>query len=349
MNVRRLGVPAALVSALLLVPAGGPRPAHACSPPRPSAQLLAPVGGSAVHPSAVFWFSVLGLASMGVQLDLDILISGPTGAPMPLVASLAAAPSTPSGVSVVRRRFRAEAQLEPNTAYSLTYTSAPPSTVDGEPVRTTYEFTTTAEASALRPENPVVELAFAEADGDAPWPFECSVGEFEQVTIIFVNAPGAAAVHARTRYAGEREFSRAMTHVMEPGATGDTLFAWAGQRGLPCVEVVAEGPDGGLSAPTVVCEAVGCLGGEAWTEGLGESAAWWRDRHGAESCRGVDSATGGGGCACLAAGSERAAGGVVVGGWMVLLLLLGGRRSRWGTVERPSFPGVLVAEREMPR
>lgn len=316
--VRRQRSLLTLAAAAVLAAAAEPMPAHACSLPPPRAELVAPVDGAPVPPQAVFWFSMRGRVNMGVPIDLDPVLRGPGGEARALVASEVAAPSRPDGVSVSARTFRAEAQLEPGTAYSLTYTSAPRMTVDGEPVRTVYEFTTTAEASSDAPAPPVVELALAEVDGDAPWPFPCSVGEFQQVTVIFAQAPGAAALHARTRYVGERGFSRPNTHTIPPGASGDALFAWAGDRGLPCVEVVAEGPDGRLSGPTVVCEAIACAEGAAWAEGLGEGAAWWRQRYGAASCAG--------GCACAAVRSEPWAGGAMLGGWVVLLGLRRRRR-----------------------
>ena len=312
----RVVVLAAVVTAGVL----GPRVSEACSPPAPSARLVAPANGELVPTNAVFWFSFIGILGMGRLTDLEIEIIGPEGPPVSIPYSGVAEPSSPRGVAQRVHTLRAEAHLEPNTAYSLSYNSATSATVGGGLVRTTFDFVTASSPEVEPPASPTAELAFAARDSEDPWPFVCSAGEFDEVTIIFANAPRAAGIHARTRYDDVLQFSLPITHVVEPGTSGATIFAWAVDRGLPCVELIAEGQGGALSAPTVVCEAMACAEGAGWDEGLKEDAAWWRARHGPASCDGVDTAVDG--CTCMVVPEGDASGLGVIAGLIGVAALL---------------------------
>jgi hypothetical protein len=188
----------------------------------------------------------------------------------------------------------------------------------------------TGAAAVLDPPvSPTVDLAFAAGEADARLPLPCTSGESYEVTVIMVNAPSARAIHARMRYADEAEFSHDITHVVSEDATGGTLFASAQARGLPCVELVAEGADGRRSEPTVVCEAVGCAEGGKWSEGLGRDVEWWRREYGPTSCVAapvVSEEDPAQGCACVGVTDAHGAQLGAATGLLVLLVLL--RRPR---------------------
>jgi hypothetical protein len=195
----------------------------------------------------------------------------------------------------------------------------------------TRAFTTGAPAALDRPASPTVFLAFAAGEPDERIPLPCTYEESYEVTVIMVSAPSARSIHARMRYADETGFSHAITHVVPEGATGATLFAWAQDRGLPCVEVVVEGADGSRTDPTVVCQAVGCVEGEEWSAAVGRSVEWWREEYGPGSCSAVESAASARSCACVAMAQARSAALSVIAGLMVVLVFLRRPKRRSGS------------------
>lgn len=195
----------------------------------------------------------------------------------------------------------------------------------------TRAFTTGAPAALDRPASPTVFLAFAAGEPDERLPLPCTYEESYEVTVIMVSAPSARAIHARMRYADETGFSHAITHVVPEGATGATLFAWAQDRGLPCVEVVVEGADGSRTDPTVVCQAVGCVEGEEWSAAVGRSVEWWREEYGPGSCSAVESAASARSCACVAMAQAHSAAVSVIAGLMVVLVFLRRPKRRSGS------------------
>lgn len=71
----------------------------------------------------MFWFSITGSNHGTLDFSLDPEVLGPDGLAAPVVVSPAVMSSGQDGPSSFDRRVRVEAELEPNTAYSLTYST----------------------------------------------------------------------------------------------------------------------------------------------------------------------------------------------------------------------------------
>lgn len=314
---------APLLSALLgaaLVLISAPRPAEACTPVRLHAKLLSPSGYDPIPTHAVLWFEVAGFDTAGGELDLEVELLGPDDVSVPVSFSNAAPHTTQYGPASSSRTLRAQVQLEPNTRYTLSFNRAPPAMQGGEPERTSRVLHTDSGDPLPPPPSPTAELGFW-ALGEGPLPFPCAAGEFDEATVVFAYPERTTALHLRSRYADEREFSRVITHVLRPGAAWESLFLWAIDRGVPCVELVAEGADGARSEPAVYCEPLRCAEGLDEYEGLAQGPDWWRRELGPGSCGGVRGAseTEGEGCACVAAGFEAGGAGFGLGASVVLL------------------------------
>lgn len=318
--VVRVGHLCALLG-LALVSMSSTRVAEACTPVRLHAKLLSPSGYDPIPTHAVLWFEVAGFGAAGGELDLEVELLGPNDVSVPVSFSNAAPRTTQYGPASSSRTLRAQVQLEPNTRYTLSFNSAPPATQDGEPERTSRVLQTDSGDPLPPPPSPTAELGFWALGGGDPLPFPCAAGEFDEATVVFAYPERTTALHLRSRYADEREFSRPLTHVLRPGAAWESLFLWAIDRGVPCVELVAEGADGARSKPAVYCEPLGCGEGLDEYEGLALGPDWWRRELGPGSCGGVRGAseTEGEGCACVAVSAEAGGAGFGVGAWVVLV------------------------------
>lgn len=335
-GVDRPGLVAAFLVGLVLATAA-PTDARACSPRPLYAELLSPDGSEAIPTTAVFWLSVGGYDFNQRVLDPRVELLAPDGTPVALTFSAVRTGNPTGSLPGASRTLRAQVELEPGARYTLSYTTAlaATGTVAGE--RRSLSLLTRSTGALDPPPAPTVEMGYWRARDGAPLPLPCSDAEFDEFTKLFVTAEHAAALHLRTRYADESSFSEPTARALRSGAGGDVIVVHSSGRGIPCVELIAEGPDGARSSPTMICEPVGCGEGPGWLAGLDRDIEWWRSRLGPGTCAGLGPVgDAGAGCRCVA--SDAASPWSLLAVLMLVFWRSGGLRPRRraGPVERSS-------------
>ncbi len=254
--------------------------AEACSPSRePHAAILWPGADAVVPTDVTVWLAVGGLDHQTFRPRAEIVDA--SGRIIPVTFAKApplAEQYTPSGLGTV---YRAQLALEEDAAYTLRYVTSKTSST-----ATWNASSITTGASQVAPEAPRAELGFWRS-GFAPWIVSsCSSERANEFAIVFPEAASnTTVIHARAAYGGSRSFEGERLFFPGSGNAGIVTF-WASDRGVPCVELVAEGPSGLRSPPTVLCEPIGCSLGSAESAQLNDGVDVWR-RLGPASCEGV--------------------------------------------------------------
>jgi hypothetical protein len=176
--------------------------------------------------------------------------------------------------------------LDAGARYELRYTQRPAESTEPFPEWASISFETERSPSVGAPEPPQGEMGFWCSGSEPGSISSCSSERANEFTIIFIRAPGALVVHARVRYSDDSDWHGDRLLFMPAPDRGGVFTFWASDRGLPCVELVSEAPNGLRSAPTVICDAVGCRQSSGEESGLSSSLESWQAL-GASTCSAV--------------------------------------------------------------
>lgn len=270
--------------AVILVLVWSPRRAEACSPGPAVARIHWPRADTVAPPHTTLWVVSSGIDP--AQRAPTVELVDARGATRRVAVTAAPPLDELYPASGLSQAWRAELQLEPSMAYELRAGVGGGSGDGGVGITWhTIDFSTGTSSASVVPAPPAGELGFYSSGAPPGAISSCSVERANEFAIVHFTAGDAVALHARARYPGAADFEGDRLLLLAPPLAAGPVTFWASDRGLPCVELVAEGAAGLRSAPVVVCDPVGCTRGDGAQSGLSRGAAWWRAL-GRQSCVG---------------------------------------------------------------